>query len=103
MYFELYKDKPLPNRDEFRKNFKKKHGKFIYLEELIKMIEEHQFKKYGMTLPKDDLVWYKNKEERYKESQKSWQRLKSRLGKWKEKHLKIMIVILNSIMKWKIK
>ena len=50
MYFEMYKDLPLPNRDEFRKNFKKKHGKFQYLEELIKMIEDYQFEKYGQTL-----------------------------------------------------
>ena len=34
-YFNLYKDKCLPNRDTFRKNFKKEHGSFKYLEELI--------------------------------------------------------------------
>lgn len=50
MYFEMYKDLPLPNRDAFRKNFKKKHGKFQYLEELIYMIEDYQIKNYGETL-----------------------------------------------------
>lgn len=80
-YYEMYKNKPLPNRDEFRKKFKKKHGKFQYLEELIKMIEKYQFKKYGMTLPQDNLVWGKNKEERRRESQKAHQRLKNRLGR----------------------
>lgn len=50
MYFEMYKDLPLPNRDMFRQRFRKKHGKFQYLEELIRMIEEHQIKKYGETL-----------------------------------------------------
>lgn len=85
MYFEMYKDKPLPNRDEFRKNFKNKHGKFQYLEELIKMIEKHQFKKYGMTLPKDDLVWVKNKDDIRRENKKEYQRLKYKLGKTYEK------------------
>ena len=39
-YFNLYKDKPLKNRDEFRKNFKKAHGNFLYLPELIVRIEK---------------------------------------------------------------
>lgn len=50
MFFIMYKDKALPNRDEFRKNFKKKYGQYQYLEELIRMIEQYQFKKYGQTL-----------------------------------------------------
>ena len=49
-YFNLYKDKCLPNRDTFRKNFKKEHGNFKYLEELIRMIEDYQINKYGTTL-----------------------------------------------------
>jgi hypothetical protein len=49
-YLNLYKEKSLPNRDEFRKNFKKKHGKYNKLEELIISIENYQFKKYGQTL-----------------------------------------------------
>lgn len=80
-YFNIYKNLPLPNRDEFRKNFKKKHGKFQYLEELIVKIEQYQFKKYGMTLPKGDILWMKNKEERERESRKSYTRLRNRLGK----------------------
>ena len=46
----LYKEHPLPNRDEFRKNFKKKYGKYDKLEQLIISIENYQFKKYGQTL-----------------------------------------------------
>lgn len=80
-YFEMYKDKSLPNREEFRKNFKKKYGKFKYLEELIIMIEKYQFKTYGETLPRNDVVVVRNKEERKKERRKSYDRLKYRLGK----------------------
>lgn len=50
-YFNKYKDKSLPNRDDFRRIFKKTHGGFQYLEELILMIEKYQIKKYGRTLP----------------------------------------------------
>lgn len=84
-YFEMYKDKPLPNRVEFRKNFKKKHGKFQYLEELIIKIEKHQFKKYGMTLPKSDLVWLKNKYDRKRDSFNAYQRFRYKLGEGYEK------------------
>ena len=44
-YFNIYKDKPLSSRAEFRIRFKKIHGKFKRLEELIKSIENHQIKK----------------------------------------------------------
>ena len=84
-YYEMYKDKPLPNRDEFRKKFKKKYGNFQYLEKLIEMIEKHQFKKYGMTLPKDDLIWEKNEYDIRRENVKAYQRLKYRLGEVYEK------------------
>ena len=50
-YFSKYKDKSLQNRDEFRRRFKKEHGSFQHLEELIFMIEKYQIKKYGRTLP----------------------------------------------------
>ena len=80
-YFEEFKDKSLPNRDEFRKNFKKKYGNFQYLEELIIMIERYQIKTYGETLPRNDVVDIPSKEKRHKENQKAWLRLKSRLGK----------------------
>ena len=62
-YFNLYKDKPLKNRDEFRKNFKKAHVNFLYLPELIVRIEKYQIKKYGCTLPNDMFVKVRSKEE----------------------------------------
>lgn len=49
-YFNLYKDREYANRDVFRANFHKLHGEFIYLEELIRMIEKYQMKKYGNIL-----------------------------------------------------
>ena len=49
-YFNIYKDKPLSSRAEFRIRFKKLHGEFKRLEELIKDIENYQTKKYGTTL-----------------------------------------------------
>lgn len=49
-YLNLYKEHPLPNRNEFRKNFRKKHGKYVHIEELIVAIENYQLKKYGQTL-----------------------------------------------------
>lgn len=49
-YFNLYKEKPFCSRDEFRLNFQKEHGKFVYLPELIRMIEDYQMKKYGETI-----------------------------------------------------
>lgn len=63
-YFNLYKDRALPNRVEFRKNFKKNYGEFQYTEELIKMIEEHQMKKYGETLHDGKIIEWRRKEER---------------------------------------
>lgn len=50
LYFQMYKDTPLPKRDEFRKKFIKKNGKFECLDELIFMIEQYQVEKYGETL-----------------------------------------------------
>lgn len=49
-YFNLYKDKPLSNRSEFRIMFEKKHGKFDYINDLIREIEKYQINKYGSTL-----------------------------------------------------
>lgn len=37
-YYYKYKDKPLPNSDDFRRRFKIVEGKFPYLNELIVMI-----------------------------------------------------------------
>lgn len=49
-YFNLYKDKAFVTRNLFRANFKRHHGDFEQLEELIKIIEQYQIKKYGCTL-----------------------------------------------------
>ena len=50
LYFQLYKDTPLCKRNEFRKKFIKKNGKFECLDELIFMIEQYQIEKYEETL-----------------------------------------------------
>lgn len=50
LYFNMYKDTPLPNSDDFRKRFKRRHGKFPYLNELIFRIINYQVKTYGSTL-----------------------------------------------------
>lgn len=50
LYFNLYKDAPLIQRNDFRKKFIKKYGKFECLEELIFMIEQYQIETYGSTL-----------------------------------------------------
>lgn len=78
-YFNLYKDKPLKNRDEFRKNFKKVHGNFLYLPELIFRIENYQIKKYGETL--DNFVYIPDRNERRKNNYRVNAEQKRRLGK----------------------
>ena len=78
-YFNLYKDKPLKSRDEFRKNFKKAHGKFLYLPELIFKIENYQIKKYGETL--NNFVYIPNRNERRKNNYRVNAEQKRRLGK----------------------
>lgn len=50
LYFNMYKDYPIGSRDNFRNLFKRKHGEFHYLPELIRMIEQYQKEKYGMTI-----------------------------------------------------
>lgn len=50
LYFNMYKDYPIGSRDDFRFMFRKKHGKFHYLPELIIMIERYQVEKYGVTI-----------------------------------------------------
>ena len=78
-YFNLYKDKPLKSRDEFRKNIKKAHGNFLYLPELIVRIENYQIKKYGETL--DNFVYIPNRNERRKNNYRVNAEQKRRLGK----------------------
>ena len=77
MYFEKYKDLPLPSREKFRYNFKKKHGEFQYLEELMLMIEKYQLKKYGETL--SNCVTLRTKEECRKINRRANAREKRRL------------------------
>lgn len=72
-YYHKYKDKPLPNSDEFRKNFKKTEGKFTYLNELIVMIINYQVKKYGRSLPDDTKIIRKDtRNGKYKKSKETW-------------------------------
>ena len=102
-YFEKYKDTSIVCRNDFRQRFRKENGSFKYLEELIIMIERYQIKKYGTSIDRSNFIHSRNKEERNKvnNNYQSWKR--RRLGKWKEKYLKAMIVISNSTMKWKIR
>ena len=79
IYYEMYKNKPLPSRDEFRRNFKKKYGKFQDLEELIRMIECYQLKRYGQTL--NNFIKIPGKEERKKIQHNCVLRERARLGK----------------------
>ena len=46
-YFEKYKDTSIVGTAEFKDNFKKEHGDFVLLPELINMIIKYQIKKYG--------------------------------------------------------
>lgn len=50
IYFNMYKDLPLPNRNKFRTKFKKKHKDFKEVDKLILKIEDYQIKKYGTLL-----------------------------------------------------
>lgn len=59
-YFNLYKDRPISTREEFRIKFKKTHGEFEYINELLVMIERYQIKKYGTTL----YDWNNNEEKK---------------------------------------
>lgn len=79
-YFALYKDKPLPSRNEFRMSFRKKNGKFIYIEELILMIEQYQVKKYGETIGRN-YIPCKTSKERHQENVRAYLRNKKRLGR----------------------
>lgn len=79
LLFEIYKDNPLGCREEFRGKIKRKYGKFEYIEELILMIENYQFKTYGMTLYRGDFVKGKSKEEMARLKVNARNRRRSRL------------------------
>lgn len=44
-YFNLYKDKPISTRGEFRIKFKKKHGEYEDVDMLLTKIETYQIEK----------------------------------------------------------
>lgn len=74
-YYYIYKDDPLPNSDEFRKRFKRDHGKFPYLNELIRMIINYQVKAYGCTLPDPHKIIKKERKTiygKYKKGKETW-------------------------------
>ena len=72
-YYYKYKDKPLPNSDDFRKRFKRTEGKFPYLNELIVMIINYQVKKYGCTLLSPyKIVRKETTDGEYKKIKKTW-------------------------------
>lgn len=71
-YYHKYKDKPLPNSDEFRKNFKRVEGNFLYLNELIVMIINYQVKIYGRTLSDDKIMRKDTRNGKYKKSKETW-------------------------------
>ena len=50
LFFNMYKDIQISSRDSFRAWFRKKHGRFSCLNELIFMIEQYQMEKYGETI-----------------------------------------------------
>ena len=49
-YFNLYKKTEISSRNNFRRMFTKKHGRFQCLDELIFMIEQYQLETFGETL-----------------------------------------------------
>lgn len=53
LYFEKYKDYPISARDKFRNYFTTNHGRYKDINEVIKLIERYQVKKYGCTLQSD--------------------------------------------------
>lgn len=78
-YFEKMKDISFTSRQEFRIIFKKKYGKFQYLEELIKMIEEYQIKKYGCRIA--NYYELRTSEDAIRLTIKARQRERRRIGK----------------------
>lgn len=69
-YFNMYKDKELPNSNAFRLKFKKKHGNFVLLNELVKDITNYQVKKYGSTIISSNIIRRFQKYDKYKKSKK---------------------------------
>ena len=50
LYFEMYKDFPVTSTEEFRRFFKKRHGEYKYLNELVRDLQNYQIKKHGQTI-----------------------------------------------------
>ena len=78
-YFEILKDTSFVSRQEFREMFLKKYGKFLYLNELILMIENYQLKKYGSRITSH--YEYKTQQERLYDSKREWNRNHKRFKK----------------------
>lgn len=78
-YFELYKETPILSNENFKMKFIKKHGDFIYLNELVIMINKYQVKKYGTNL-NNFIKQYKSYEDIKREKLASRQRNMRRFG-----------------------
>lgn len=50
LYFEMYKDFPATSTEEFRRYFRKKHGDYKYLNELVRDLQNYQIKKHGQAI-----------------------------------------------------
>ena len=50
LYFEMYKEFPVTSTEEFRRFFRKKHGEYKYLNELVRDLQNYQIKKHGQTI-----------------------------------------------------
>ena len=50
LYFEMYKDFPATSTEEFRRFFRKKHGDYKYINELVRDLQNYQIKKHGQTI-----------------------------------------------------
>ena len=80
-YFLMYKDRPVIGRERFKGTFKRKHGEFKYIDEVLHKIERYQIKKYGNLLDRDEFIFTKSKDELKRLSTNSKCRQHSRLGR----------------------
>lgn len=72
-YYHKYKDKALPNSDEFRRRFRKSEGNFEYLNELIFKIINYQVKTYGATLSGGEIIRRRRVNHgEYQKGKKTW-------------------------------
>lgn len=64
-YFETYKDSSVISSTKFKEEFRKKHGEFELLNELIIMIYKYQIKKYGMLVEDGKITLKRAKKHTY--------------------------------------